>query len=327
MNNQKSETGPYLLEVNNLEKTYHPAAGSFKKSNPVRALRDVSFTISRGKTLGLIGMSGSGKTTVARCVLKLTELNRGKIFFSGKDITGLSYRRFLEYRKRMQIVFQDSGSVFNPRFTAGETLRETLSFHNTFSQSDYSSLIAEVLSKVGLSADLSNRYPHELSSGQRQRLGIARALAVNPSLLICDEPVSSLDLSVQAQIMNLFLDLQEQQELTYLFISHDLSVIRLIADQIAVMYRGFIVERAGKNEWFHNPLHPYSLSLIALAGSSLPMENLSSPSGCPEPEHQFPGCVFYNRCGIRKPVCRDHMPAETEILPGRYIRCYVAAGT
>ncbi len=319
----------YLLTVSRLGKTYGPSGWFPGKNRPVQALRDVSFRIPEGGTLGLIGESGSGKSTAAKCILRLTEITAGQVFFGEKEISAMNERAFRPYRKKIQIVFQDSGSVFNPRLTAGQMIGEILQYHRITSDPESGETPESLLECVGLSAGHSARYPHELSGGQRQRLGIARALAVGPALLVCDEPVSSLDVSVQSQILNLFKDLQREKKLTYLFIAHELHVIRFMADQIAVLLGGTVVERAGKVEWFGNPLHPYSRMLLGLSGQYAVPETSSPAISAVHPARDASGsggCVYYGRCPAGNDRCRDFSPEETEIQPGHFIRCHVFSG-
>jgi oligopeptide/dipeptide ABC transporter ATP-binding protein len=315
------------LSIERIGKTFFGQKRLFGKSLPVHAVREASLSIRKGQTLGLIGESGSGKSTLARCIMRLTEPTEGQIIFEGKDISSIPQREFRLYRKRMQIVFQDSGSTFNPRFTIRHMLTEIIRFHAPNNEPVHDRSMIDILANVGLTPDCADHYPHELSGGQRQRLGVARALAVQPSLLVCDEPVSSLDISVQAQLLNLFKDLQEQRELTYLFIAHELPGIRYMADHIAVMYRGYIVERTSKDEWFRRPLHPYSQALTALAVqnvmTAVPRPSLAVSAGA---QTFFSGCVYYERCPIRIHKCMERMPDEIEILPGHFIRCHVIAG-
>jgi peptide/nickel transport system ATP-binding protein len=324
MTNQTAQSAGETLSIEGLGKTFFGPKRFFGKSLPVHAVRNARLSIRKGQTLGLIGESGSGKSTLARCILRLMEPTEGQIIFEGKDISSVSQREFRPYRKRMQIVFQDSGNIFNPRFTIRHMLAEILRFHSLYPEPVTDSSVHVILANVGLTPNCADRYPHELSGGQRQRLGIARALAVQPSLLVCDEPVSSLDISVQAQTLNLFKDLQEQRELSYLFIAHELPVIRYMADHIAVMYRGYIVERSSKHEWFRRPLHPYSQALIALTGQNPVTTAVLRPP--PDNQFVFSGCVYYERCPIRKNQCLEQMPGETEILPDHFVRCHVIAG-
>jgi peptide/nickel transport system ATP-binding protein len=289
----------------------------------------VSFTIPAGTTLGLVGESGSGKTTVARTLLRLTEPSAGAFRLDGVDVFALDAGPLRRLRRRIQIVFQDPYSSLNPRMTVRQTLREPLAIHDLAPKPQRDARVSALLDEVGLDPELADRYPHELSGGQRQRVGIARALSVEPAFLVCDEPVSALDVSVQAQVLNLLADLQQKRRLTYLFIAHDLAVVKHIADQVAVMYLGRIVERAPAARVYEQPRHPYTRSLL----SAVPVPDPAStaqrivlPGDVPSPAHPPSGCAFHPRCPhpMKNERCRTESPALREIAPGHVAACHFA---
>jgi len=295
-----------LLEVTDLKK-YYPLTRSFLYSRivgEVKAVDGVSFSINKGETLGLVGESGCGKSTLGRTIIRLEELTSGKIQYNGTDISNLDRRNLKWFRKEAQIIFQDTHSSLDPRMTAGESIGEALDIRGI--KGDTSD-VAELLEEVGLPADFASRYPHELSGGQKQRIGIARALAVQPKLIIADEPVSALDISVQAQVLNLLMDLQSEYSLTFLFIAHDLSVIRHIADRVAVMYLGKLVEQGSSDDVFNNPLHPYTRALLsAIPGKNV--ERVPLQGEVPSPINPPRGCRFHTRCPKRMKVCKEIEP-------------------
>ena len=255
-----------LLEVNNLKMYFPVTAGLiFQRAvAQIKAVDDISFFVRRGETLGLVGESGCGKTTTGRCILQLYKPTAGSIMFEGQELTGLSTRQMRTMRRQMQVIFQDPFSSLNPRMTAGNIIGEPLVVHGLVkSKTEYRERVAELLQNVGLNPYMADRFPHEFSGGQRQRIGVARALSVDPKLIVCDEPVSALDVSIQAQVINLLEDLQERFDLTYLFIAHDLSVVRHISDRVAVMYLGRLVEIADRNDIYRNPYHPYTKALLS----------------------------------------------------------------
>ena len=290
-----------ILEVNNLTKFFHTPSGL------VHSVDGVSFSLARGETLGLVGESGCGKTTTGRTIIRLYDPTSGRINFDGKDITALTPKQMLPFRKRLQMIFQDPYASLNPRMTVGDIIREPLIIHG-FPKDEHSDRVAHLLRLVGLNAEQAGRYPHEFSGGQRQRIGIARALAVEPELIICDEPISALDVSIQAQIVNMLEDLQKSLGLTYIFIAHDLSMVRHISTRVAVMYLGQIVELAGSGELYTNPKHPYTISLM----SSIPIPDPDKSDARPQVflEGEIPsavnppsGCRFRTRCPKAKSEC------------------------
>jgi oligopeptide transport system ATP-binding protein len=310
-----------LLEVVGLTKHFRTGGGL------VRAVDGVSFRLAAGETLALVGESGCGKSTTARLVLRLIEPSEGTVRFDGQDITtagGLAMRKL---RRRMQIVFQDPFASLNPRMTIGDTLDEPLLIHGVGDRAARRARVAELLSLVGLAPEHAGRYPHEFSGGQRQRIGIARALALEPALVVCDEPVSALDVSVQAQVVNLLRDLQVRLGLSYLFIAHDLAVVKHVATRVAVMYLGRIVETASRDELFNNPLHPYSRALLAAIPRPDPGARLGRqvPGGdVPSPLDPPPGCHFHTRCPFVIERCRTESPALRAITPGHLSACHRA---
>ncbi len=315
-----------LVEVRGLVKHYAGERSWFglgRPRAPVRAVDDVSFTIAAGRTLGLVGESGSGKTTVGRTMLRLQEPTAGKVLFDGLDVFALDSAKLRALRRRMQIVFQDPYSSLNPRMTVGQTLREPLEIHHLAGE------VSALLEEVGLDAEFARRYPHELSGGQRQRVGIARALSVEPQFVVCDEPVSALDVSVQAQVLNLLADLQARRRLTYLFIAHDLAVVRHIADDVVVMYLGKIVERAPAAQIYAQPRHPYTHALLSAVPEPDPRaakQRIVLAGDIPSPAHPPPGCPFHPRCPHPKKSerCRTDPPPLREIVPGHFAACHYA---
>jgi len=313
-----------LVDVRDLVKHYpgeRAWLGLGKPKRVVRAVDSVSFTIAAGQTLGLVGESGSGKSTVARTLLRLTEPTCGAALFDGRDVFTLPPRDLRALRRRMQIVFQDPYSSLNPRMTVRQTLREPLAIHRLAAGADADRRVAALLDEVGLDGALADSYPHELSGGQRQRVGIARALSVEPAFIVCDEPVSALDVSVQAQVLNLLTDLQRRHRLTYLFIAHDLAVVRHTAERVAVMYLGKIVEHAPAAAVYQRPRHPYTRSLLSavpVPDPNAPRQRIILTGDVPSPANPPPGCPFHPRCPHPKKNerCRTEPPALREVTPG-----------
>ncbi len=319
-----------LLTVENLTKHFPVRQGVLQRTvGAVRAVDGVSFHILRGETLSLVGESGSGKTTTGRTLLRLIEPTSGQICFDGVDVAQLNKKALRELRKRIQIIFQDPFGSLNPRLTVYAMLAEILRVHRIVEKHAIRDRIFELLELVGLPAEAAQRYPHEFSGGQRQRIGIARALAVEPELIVADEPVSALDVSIQAQILNLLKELQQKLGLTYLFIGHDLSVVRHISDKIAVMYLGRIVEYGPAEMLFSQPVHPYTRALLAAAPIAHPAQRQPRQhlqGDIPSPIQPPTGCPFHPRCPDAQPSCSSRVPALVEISPGRQIACPVCVG-
>jgi oligopeptide transport system ATP-binding protein len=320
-----------LLRVENLVKHFPVGGGMFKPpSGMVRAIDGVSFTLNRGETLGLVGESGCGKTTTGRCILQLERPTSGRILFEGIDLATLSEAELRKVRRRVQVIFQDPYSSLNPRMTIGQILEEPLKVHRIIrDRAGRERRVQELLEQVGLLAQHERRYPHQLSGGQRQRVGIARALAMEPSLIICDEPVSALDVSIQAQIINLLEDLQQRLGLTYLFIAHDLSVVRHISDRVAVMYLGKIVEIADRAALYEEPLHPYTRALLSAVPIPDPAveatrERTVLRGEVPSPLNPPPGCVFHPRCPVAVGRCSADVPALRELRGSHSGACHLA---
>jgi oligopeptide transport system ATP-binding protein len=316
-----------LVDVRDVTKYFPVTHGVFSRHvADVKAVDGVSFTIQRGETLGLVGESGSGKTTLGRCVLRLLEPTSGKIFFENHDITNIRRRDMRTLRRKMQIIFQDPYASLNPRMTVGDIVAEPLIIHKLARGKEVDARVHELLRTVGLSPYHANRYPHEFSGGQRQRIGVARALAVNPRFIVADEPVSALDVSIQAQVVNLLQDLQEQLELTYLFIAHDLSVVRHISDRVAVMYVGKIMEVADRDELYNRPLHPYTQALLSAIPIPDPRiearrERIILQGDIPSPLNPPSGCRFHTRCPIAYDRCITEVP-ELLSYNGHQVACH-----
>jgi oligopeptide transport system ATP-binding protein len=314
-----------LVEVRNLKEYFNINTGVFT-SKPLKAVDDVSFSIKKGETLGLVGESGCGKTTVGRTLLHLYKPTGGEIFFDGKKIE--TRKDILEYRKKSAMVFQDPYSSLNPRMTVSDIIAEPLDVHKMYKdKKERQERILDLMAKVGLNSEHANRYAHEFSGGQRQRIGIARALSMNPEFLVCDEPVSALDVSIQAQVINMFDELQDQMGLTYLFIAHDLLVVRHISDRIAVMYLGKMVELADAKEIYDHPLHPYTKSLMSavpLPDPKKARENkrIVLAGDIPSPLNAPSGCPFRTRCPYATDACAEAMPEFKEATSGHYVACH-----
>jgi oligopeptide/dipeptide ABC transporter ATP-binding protein len=315
-------TNQPLVEIKNLKK-YFPVP----HKQVVRAVDDVSFTINRGETLGLVGESGCGKTTVGRCILRLIEPTSGEIRFDGRDLMKLGKGEMRALRRRMQIIFQDPYSSLNPRMKVGSIIAEPLEIHRVGDRRERKDRVAELLRVVGLDPDYANRYPHQFSGGQRQRIGIARALALNPDFIVADEPVSALDVSVQAQVVNLMQDLQEQFGLTYLFISHGLSVVKHISTRVGVMYLGKLVELAPAEEIYANPVHPYTQALlraIPIPDPDAKRRTAQRLGGdVPNPIAPPDGCRFHTRCPQAIERCGFAEPEFREVSPGHFVACFL----
>jgi peptide/nickel transport system ATP-binding protein len=316
-----------LLEVRELRKHFQVRSrGLLGTAGVVRAVEDVSFAIERGRTLGLVGESGCGKTTIGRTILRLEEATGGEVRFDGEDLVAASNARMKELRTKIQVIFQDPFSSLNPRMSIGDIIAEPLVFRRGVKRREARERAAELLVQVGLYADMAERYPHQLSGGQRQRVGIARALAMDPSFIVCDEPVSALDVSIQGQIINLLDELQERLGLTYLFIAHDLAVVRHISHRIVVMYLGRVMEMADRDELYAAPLHPYTRALLDAAPVPDPkVERARRPRALsgelPSPLAPPPGCVFNTRCPMASDECRRVVPEVREIRPGHFAAC------
>jgi oligopeptide/dipeptide ABC transporter ATP-binding protein len=320
-----------LLEVQHLVKHFPAGGGMFRgPSALVRAVDDVSFVVHRGETVGLVGESGCGKTTTGRCILQLERPTSGRIVFEGVDLTTLEDEALRAVRRKVQVIFQDPYSSLNPRMTIGQIIAEPLKVHGIVpDRAARAARVRELLEQVGLLPQHARRYPHQLSGGQRQRVGIARALAMEPALIICDEPVSALDVSIQAQIINLLEDLQSRLGLTYLFIAHDLSVVRHISDRVVVMYLGKIVEVADRAALYEDPLHPYTRALLSAVPIPDPAveatrERTVLRGEVPSPLNPPSGCVFHPRCPIAVDRCTAEIPPLREVRPGHWVACHLA---
>lgn len=319
----------YLVEIKNLKKYFPLSKGLFiKKTSFVKAVDDVSFGIKKGETLGLVGESGCGKTTCGRTLLKLYQPTEGKIIYDGIDITKYTDKKMLPYRRKMQIIFQDPYASLDSRMTVGDIIGESIDIHKLMGPKERQERIQYLLTRVGLNAEQSNRYPHEFSGGQRQRIGIARALAVQPEFIVCDEPISALDVSIQAQIVNMLEDLQEDLGLTYLFIAHDLSMVKHISNRVGVMYLGKLIEIAESNELYAHPEHPYTQALL----SAIPIPDpddadtkhrIVLQGEIPSPIDPPAGCRFRGRCRYAKPVCSEVEPKFKEISSGHFAACHL----
>ena len=322
-----------ILQVQNLKKYFPIKVGVFRKVvGHVKAVDDVSFSISRGRTMGLVGESGCGKSTLARVLLRLLASTGGTVKYDGCDVFNANKAELRHLRTRMQIIFQDPFSSLNPRLSVNDIVGEAMLQHKIVAnRAEMTMRVAEIIDKCGLSAEQAQRYPHQFSGGQRQRICIARALAVNPDFVVCDEAVSALDVSIQSQIINLLKDRQDEGKLTYLFISHDLSVVKFISDDVSVMYLGQIVESGSKDQIFNNPLHPYTEALLSAAPSFDPTSRLNKKriilaGDIPSPANPPPGCRFHTRCPYAKGMCKETDPETLELETGHYAMCHKAQG-
>ena len=323
MANEKAPLTENIIEATNLCKYF--------KAGPkqtLKAVDNVTLTIRRGETLGLVGESGCGKTTCGRTLIKLYDATSGTVKFNGEDISHLHGKDLLRFKKNAQIIFQDPYASLDPRMTIGEIITEGMDVHFKLSEKEKSDRVNDLLEKVGLRSEYANRFAHELSGGQRQRIGIARALAVEPQFIVCDEPISALDVSIQAQVVNLLIKLQKEMGLTYLFISHDLSMVKHISDRVGVMYLGSLVELATNTDLYDKPLHPYTQALI----SAIPMadpeaeasrQRIKLEGEVPSPINPPPGCKFRNRCRYAMDICEKEAPTLQEVAPGHFVACHM----
>ena len=320
-----------LLRVENLVKYFPISQRAFfrRHASAVHAVDDVSFNLKRGETLGLVGESGCGKSTTGRTILQLYRPTSGAVFFDGVDLVKLKGQDLRKMRRRMQIIFQDPYASLNPRMTVGEIISDPLLVFNVAkSKKEILENVRSLLELVKLDPSFTNRYPHEFSGGQRQRIGVARALALHPELIVCDEPISALDVSIQAQVVNLLVELQQQFNLTYLFIAHDLSMVRLLCDRVAVMYLGVLVELSECDELYDNPLHPYTKALLSAVPIPDPIveekrQRIILKGEVPSPVNPPSGCRFHTRCPIAQPICTELVPEWREILPDHFVACHL----
>lgn len=316
-----------ILEVNGLKKYFDVHGGVFsRKVGEIKAVDDVSFSVMEGEILGIVGESGCGKSTTGKAILRLIEPTEGAIKFDGKDITHVNDEEMRKLRRHMQIIFQDPYASLNPRHSVGKIIGEPLLIHGMKDGKERDKRVHELLEVVGLSADYASRYPHQFSGGQRQRVGIARALANNPKLIICDEPVSALDVSVQSQILNLMADLRNEFNLTYVFIAHDLSVVKYFSDRVGVMYLGKIVELTDKDQLYDHPKHPYTKALLSAVPSPDPdlvKERIILEGDVPSPENPPRGCAFHTRCPQAMDICKQVRPTFNEIEDNHFVSCHL----
>ncbi|MBI4762372.1 MAG: ABC transporter ATP-binding protein [Chloroflexota bacterium] len=318
-----------LLRVEDLKMHFPIYRGVFQRQvGAVRAVDGITFDVYRGETLGLVGESGCGKSTAGRTILQLYKPTSGNVHFEGVDLVRLKGEEMRRMRRKMQMIFQDPYASLNPRMTVGQLVGEPLMVHNVASGAEIAERVAHLLEVVNLNPAFATRYPHEFSGGQRQRIGVARALALNPSFIICDEPISALDVSIQAQVVNLLEDLQEQFNLTYLFIAHDLSMVRHISKRVAVMYLGVFVELADRDELYANPLHPYTQALLSAVPIPDPIADAKRKrtileGDVPSPANPPSGCRFRTRCPIAQPQCAESRPEFREVQPGHFVACHL----
>ncbi|MCR5034138.1 MAG: ATP-binding cassette domain-containing protein [Clostridia bacterium] len=321
-----------LLEIKDLKKHFNIKGGGFRNKQTVKAVDGVSLHIFKGETLGLVGESGCGKTTLGRTIIRLYEPTSGSIIYDGKPIYDSEQKiaeKMLPYRRRMQIIFQDPSASLDPRMTVGEIVGEALDIHKLYQgKADRNDKIKNLLKAVGLNTEHANRFPHEFSGGQQQRIGIARALAVEPEFIVCDEPISALDVSIQSQVVNMLEDLQEERGLTYLFIAHDISVVRHISNRIGVMYLGNVVELAESFEIYKNPIHPYTKTLMSAVPIPDPevtrsRERLILEGDIPSPINPPSGCKFHTRCPYAMDCCKEEVPEFKEYASGHYAACHL----
>jgi len=319
-----------ILKVNDLVKHFPVFNQSLfrKQIGAVRAVDGISFDVRKGETLGLVGESGCGKSTAGRAILQLLRPTSGEVVFDGVDLVRLKGEPLRKMRRKMQMIFQDPYASLNPRMTIGEIIGEPLLVHNLASKTEAEEQVQALLKLVGLNPSFANRYPHEFSGGQRQRVGVARALSLNPSLIVCDEPISALDVSIQAQVVNLLEDLQHQFNLTYIFIAHDLSMVRHISTRVAVMYLGQIVELTDRDELYHNPLHPYAQALLSAVPIPDPeveakRQRQILEGDVPSPRNPPSGCHFRTRCPLADTICAELKPAFREVLPDHFVACHM----
>jgi oligopeptide transport system ATP-binding protein len=320
-----------MVRVENLKKYFPITRGLIfsRQVGAVKAVDDVSFVIKKGETLGVVGESGCGKSTTGRSILHLEKPTAGKIFLGDIDLSSLNTEEMRLMRPRMQMIFQDSYASLNPRHSVGKIIAEPMVIHGVQDFDERHTRVMELLDLVGLDPNHFDRFPHEFSGGQRQRINIARALALNPDFVVCDEPISALDVSIQAQVVNLFQDLQQKLGLTYMFIAHDLSMVQHISDRVAVMYLGKIVELTNRKDLFYSPLHPYTQSLLSAVPQPDPeterkRHRIMLEGEVPSPANPPRGCVFHNRCPMEQPVCSEEIPEYREVRPDHFVACHLA---
>lgn len=325
---KNADMNDVVLKVEHLTKHYPIKKGVFSKSDAcVHALEDASFEVHRGETFAIVGESGCGKSTTGKCILRLTEPTSGEVILDGEDFTKLKGEDLTRARQKMKLIFQDPYSSLNPRMTVADIIAEPIDIAGTYkTRAERDARVEEIMQAVGLDLAFKYRYPHEFSGGQRQRICIARALALNPEFIVCDEPVSALDVSIQAQIINLLNELQDKYKLTYLFISHDLSVVEHISDTVGVMYLGNLVEYGAKEDIFRNPLHPYTKALfsaIPIPDPKVKMNRIVLEGSIPSPANPPKGCKFHTRCANCMACCKEEAPVQREIEPGHFVCCHL----